>query len=498
MRSKRKSERGWPARILMIAIAIVILAPFFVLGAYIAAARWLLTGPKLRALINAQPDMMMIDWAEAVSRFPGRVSLKNVSVRGSDPYVQWIVRMDSADVEISIPALMSKTLRFTSLRASGISFHLRSKVPADAAKSLDMSVIPPIPGFPDPPVRLPGKTFPPADPRALLLDMRAVFLDHLEDIWIDAYRYQGPARAEGSFQLRPLQFAQIGPAKLVFNGGEARIGKAEAGFTLDGTVVLKSDGFAPLDMLGNKVFAVTSGDVKLETGFKIQALAPLFPDIRSRLQGGSGKATIAATIVHGVTKANVAIAVQDAVVQLDLYKLQGNADIRAAIPRINLLGGPIDVSGSRVILADVRVFGSTDPRRWSGRFDVRSGKVDVTTTATVEAKTQDARPLLAVLGVALPPWTKDLVDLKDFSGGARASVGPSAIRIQGFEARGGDFHIQGHYVREKAKTDGAFLIESGILSVGVELDGKKAKVRPLFAKQWFAKQGDGALDRLGR
>ena len=45
-------------------------------------------------------------------------------------------------------------------------------------------------------------------------------------------------------------------------------------------------------------------------------------------------------------------------------------------------------------------------------------------------------------------------------------------------------------MREKGKTDGAFLIESGILSVGVELDGKKTKVRPLFAKQWYAKLGD--------
>jgi hypothetical protein len=45
-------------------------------------------------------------------------------------------------------------------------------------------------------------------------------------------------------------------------------------------------------------------------------------------------------------------------------------------------------------------------------------------------------------------------------------------------------------VREKGKTDGALLIESGILSVGVEMDGKKTTVRPLFAKQWYAKQGD--------
>ena len=51
------------------------------------------------------------------------------------------------------------------------------------------------------------------------------------------------------------------------------------------------------------------------------------------------------------------------------------------------------------------------------------------------------------------------------------------------------FHIQGNYVREKGRTDGAFLIESGILSVGLELDGKKTTLRPLFAKKWYAEQG---------
>ncbi len=108
----------------------------------------------------------------------------------------------------------------------------------------------------------------------------------------------------------------------------------------------------------------------------------------------------------------------------------------------------------------------------------------------MRAKVQDARPLLAVLGAPLPGWTKPLVNLKNLAGGANATLGPSVVRIQGLDMEGDTFHIQGNYVREKGKTDGAFLIESGILSVGVELDGTKAKVRPLFAKQWYAKLGD--------
>ena len=473
------------------AVAVVVLSPFIGRALYPVVTRRLFAGPRLRAMINVLPQYLLLDYREAVSEKPGHLTIKDLSIRGSDPNVQWIIRLSQADVEFELSALLHRSFKVTKLRGSGLSFYLRNKIKPELLKTTDVSVLPPVPGFSDPPLRSPDDKFPPVDPKALLIDVPSVAIEHFDDIWVDGYHFRGGARVDGSFVLKPAIQAQIGPAKLTFESGEVRIGKAGDGISVLGDVTATFDSFAPLEYQDAKVFQVITAQVKLEGAFqKLQALAPLFQAYGTRLEGGTGKATITAAIDHGIAKGGIEAAVRNAVVQLDTYKLQGNADISLKLPKWNLVSGPIDVSGTSVAISETREFRSKNPKRWSGRFDIPSGKIDVTTTATVRAKVQDARPLLAVLGAPLPGWTKPLVNLKNLAGGANATLGPSVVRIQGLDMEGDKFHIQGNYVREKGKTDGAFLIESGILSVGVELDGTEAKVRPLFAKQWYAKLGD--------
>ena len=104
------------------AIALVVLSPFLGRALYPVATRWLLTGPRLRAMINAQPQYLLLDWGEAVSEKPGHLTIKNLSIRGSDPNVQWIIRLADADVEFDLSSLLRRTFRVTTLRGSGLSF----------------------------------------------------------------------------------------------------------------------------------------------------------------------------------------------------------------------------------------------------------------------------------------------------------------------------------------------------------------------------------------
>ncbi len=499
MKDNRKRPKGRTARILGILFVLWLLSPILGLIAFPFATRWLLSGPKLRALINAQPQFLLLDYDEAVSRWPGKLTIKGLRIRGSDPNVQYVIRLENAEIEYSVLALIRKTFKVQSLKGSGLAFALRNKLEPAAAKKADTSVLPEIPGFSDPPLRSPDDVPPPPDPKVWLVVVHGIAIDRFDDIWVDAYHFRGSARVDGSFVLRPALFAQVGPAKVTLASGAVRIGKSEEDIPIAGTVSATFDGFAPLEYPNSKVFEKTSAEIKLAGSFqKLEALQHLFQLYGRRLGAGVGKATIEGTIDHGIAKGSINAAINNAVVQLDKYRLQGDLELHVPFPRWNLVSGPIDVSGSRVVVSDTRVYGSTDPWRWAGRFDIPSGKIDVTTTATVEAKTQDARPLLAILGVDLPGWTKGLLTLKDFSGSARAVLGPSVVRIQDFDAKGDTYRIQGHYVREKGATDGAFLIESGILSVGVELDGKAATVRPFFAKQWFAKQGNGSGEAASR
>ena len=180
--------------------------------------------------------------------------------------------------------------------------------------------------------------------------------------------------------------------------------------------------------------------------------------------------------------------------RLDKLGLRGDADLRLLIPAWNLATGPLEISGSRVAFSNVRASGSDDSRRWWGRFAIRSGKIGSTTTARIDAETRDARPLLALLAADLPAWTRDLLNLDTFSATGTVSLGPSLTRLRGLDARGGSFHVQGHYFRDEATRDGAFLIESGSLSVGLELEPAATKIRLLGAKQWYEEEREARSD----
>jgi hypothetical protein len=485
---RARIPRGW--------ILILVLAPLLALAAYDAAAHWLLSGPKLRALINADPESLSLDYDQATSFWPGRVTIKNLRIRGSDQNVQWIIRLANARVDYSVLALARRTFRVRSLRGTGLSFSLRNKLEPAELEAANVAVLPAVPGFADPPLRsaqVQGAE-PEGDPWRI--DVRTLFIDHFDEIWIDAFHYRGVARLEGGFFLRPGLLARIGPARISFESGETRIGRAPVGISVSGIVSGAFEPFEPPSVHGSEVWQKASGEVTLDARFeRLQSLEHLVRSAAgTRLEDGAGKGTIRATIEHGIAKGEVRLAVHDGSVRLEKLALQGEADLRLLIPRWNLTSGPLEVSGSRLALSEVRSSGSDASRRWWGRFHVPSGKIGTTTSAGIEATTRDARPLLALFAADLPAWTRGLVDLDDFTATATVDIGPSLTRVRGLDARGGSFHIQGHYLRQKTNREGAFLIESGALNLGLELQRDATKIRLLGAKRWFEEQPDGGSE----
>ena len=278
-----------------------------------------------------------------------------------------------------------------------------------------------------------------------------------------------------------------------FESGRVSIGDAPAGLAVSGTVSGAFEPFEPPLVHGSEVWRKVSGEVALDAGFErlasLQYLAR--PAAEARLEDGAGSGTIRAAIERGLAKGEIRLAVREGTVRLRELGLQGNADLRVLIPRWNLVSGPLDVSGSRLALSEVRSSGSDESRRWWGRFDVRSGAIGRTTSAAITATTRDARPLLALFSAELPAWTRGLVNLDDFTATATVDAGPSLTRVRDLDARGGNFHVQGHYVRRNAEREGAFLIESGALSLGLEIEQTATKLRLIGAKQWFEGQPEG-------
>lgn len=489
LKKKLAQRARHPWRLLLL----LVLAPLLSLVVYAAAARWLLSGPKLRALINADAESLTLDYDEATSLWPGRVTIRNLRIRGSDQNVQWIIRLADARVDYSVLALVKRTFRAKRVRGTGLSFFLRNKVEPGEAKGADLSVLPPIPGFTDPPLRTPEVQGPKAPGNPWRIEVRKIRLERFDEIWLDAWHFRGAARLDGAFFLRPGLLVWIGPARVDFESGEVRIGRAPVGVAVSGSIDGTFEPFEPPKVYGSEVWQKTSGKVKLDARFdRLESLEHLFSSAGTRLEEGAGNATIRAAIERGIAKGEVRLAVHDGSVRLKKLALRGDADLSLLIPAWNLMSGPLEISGSRVALTDVRASGSDDSRHWWGRFAIPSGKIDSTTTMHIDAETRDARPLLALLAADLPAWTRGLVNLDDFSATGTVSFGPSLTRVRGLDARGGSYRIQGRYLRDKATRDGAFLIESDALSVGIELQPDATKLRLLGAKKWFEEQRQDA------
>lgn len=567
--------------------AVLILLTAGIVGGYATlplVVRRLLTGPQLRVLINARPQDFFIDWEEATSPRMGHVVIRNLTLRGSDPNVQWFARVEKLELEYSLLALLRRSFQARDVRGSGLSFALRSKLPAGSTVA-DAALLPPIPGFSDPPLKSPDDHFF-VEPRPWVVDLRNVSIDHFDDIWVNQIRYRGAARVQGGLFLRPLQLVRIVAAAISLDGGQLRIGDSPDGLGLTGSIIVSSRAFEPLrvplpdlpgvitaelkldvradklqtlgdlftlpagvklvggaatvavrgasregvvdgqvslsidggrarfgDASGNVGFGgsvvVSSQPVRLLSEPKGDLLAALAGDVKldlrvdrlqsldtliklpagSKLEGGVATATVQVAAKEGVADGKLSLAVKKAVLRTKEYRIHGDASVELPVRKWKLSARSYDVSGARVALTDIYSTGDDPARNWWGTIDVPSGRFGKTISAKPTLRCRDARPLLAMLGVKLPPWTNGLVKLDDFSATADFVSAPETMRVTDLDAKGGTFHILGQFAQDGTVANGAFLVQSGILLLGVEVvPPKPAKVRLLLAKQWYEKQ----------
>lgn len=669
----RRRKALWAALVLLLAAGLAAYASLPLV------VRRLLTGPKLRVLINARPQDFFIDWEEASSPRTGHVVIRNLTLRGSDPNVQWFARIEKLELDYSLLALLRRTFQARNVKGSGLSFSLRSKLPPGSTVA-DAALLPPIPGFSDPPLKSPNDHFF-VEPRPWVVDLRNVAIDHFDDIWVNQVRYRGAARVQGGLFLRPLQLVRIVAAAISFDGGQARFGDAPDGLGLSGSVIVTSRAFEPLrvplpdlpgvitaelklDVRADKLQALgqfvslpggatisggsatvairatakegvldgqvtlgidggrarlgqtqatidfsgsvvassppvqllrephgdllagLTGDVKLDVRVdKIQTLNPFLTlpagailsggsatfaihgaakkglvdgqvtlgieggqarlgrapgtigfsgsivasstpvlllrephgdllagltgdvklDVRldklqtlagivtlpagAKLEGGGATAKVRVAAREGTADGKVSVAIKKLALKTKDYRLHGDATVELPVRQWKLAARSYDISGTHVTLTDIYSTGDDPARNWWGTLDIPSGRVGTTISARPTLRCRDARPLLALFGVKLPPWTNGLVKLDDFSATANFASGPGTLRVTDLDAKGGTFHILGQFLQDGTVSNGAFLIQSGILLLGVEVvPPKPAKVRLLLAKQWYEKQ----------
>ena len=484
---KRHVLRG-----ILIAFGVLILvSPVVFVAAYRIVAKKFLSGPALRAEINQKPEEIFIDWDEAESTWPGFATVKNLRIRGSDPNVQWIVIVPEARLRFSLLPLMRKNFIVTRLQPKSIQFRLRQKLVSGKYSEEQVQHLPPIPGFSDPPLRVPEQQLaePEADP--FTFEVKDVATDAFDDIWVDSFRYRGPSKLRGRFRLKPGYRAQIGPASVDFGGGALAAAGKPALTELRGRLEATFSEWDVQELTENKIFRVVTAKIELAGPTEgvdfLDGLLQLGHGVH--VSGGPGKFSLSGEIDKGKASGNAGITAKKGKYVRPGLSLVGSADAKLKFSNWVLDGGSPDISGTTLKITDVFVAG-VDPKTkpWWGEFQLPSGRLSNGLTAKVAIKCQDGRPLLAFLGAGLPKWVQGLIDLDGLTASADVVFSEPRTAVRGLSAEGGQFKIEGDYDRRGDRSRGAFLIDNGgLLVIGVELDGPRTVVRPLLAKQWFEK-----------
>jgi hypothetical protein len=470
-------------KLAILAAAAVLLAAALSVGQHL-----LVSGPRLRELVNTKPEELLVEYDRATAWVPGTLRFTNLRVRSRDPNVEWEFRMPSARLDYAPLALLSRTFRVRRLVASELVFHLRERQHPDRV-SRNAPLFPRIEGYADPPMRDPSE--PPHPPRTSppwTIRLDALDSGAAREIWIGPWRYQGDAHVSGGFTLQPGWRAEVGPATIELRKVDLRVGEDTVLSGAHGAAHCTIRSFDVRQVKGGEVWPYIDGDFALDGAVEALEFFRHFLDERSApaLRKGRGAAKVQIKIERGIGHGGATLEAAGVEAKAAGGGLRGDLTLRAQLPRWDFEKSEMDVAGSRLELRDVTAStrGGSETRWW-GRARIAQGRIHGGLDARVEAECRDARPLYRLFSVKLPGWAEQMLDLEDLRATAHLRLASALTAFEGLSVTGGEYRISGEFEKVRDRARGVFLVEKGKLAVAVQIDGENHSVRPLGAREWY-------------
>jgi hypothetical protein len=208
---------------------------------YLVGMNLFLSTPLFGTVVNAQPDIIDIHYARAWSILPGKIHARDLSIRGRDGDVEWILRLDEVDFGVSFLAFTQRRFQANHVHGTGISFRLRQRLDAEPSSPAEVADLPPIEGLPPYSVRPPSKPSPgkwnDAKYDLWMAHLEDIVADDVRQVWIDRTRFEGSARIDGRFFFKPVRAVDAGPARVTVARGRVQTGDRSVAEALDGSSV---------------------------------------------------------------------------------------------------------------------------------------------------------------------------------------------------------------------------------------------------------------------
>ncbi len=195
---------------------------------YAAAMNVFLSTSLFARVIDGKPDVIDIHFHRGWSVVPGHIHAKDLSIRGRDGNVEWLLRLDDVEFDVALTALAHQRFEASHVYGRGISFRARQRLDAPPRAAADLADLPPIEGLPPYALRpLPSpepEVWSDAAYHLWSARLEDVVASDVREVWIDSRRFEGSARIAGRFYLKPIRTVEIGPIRIDVREGRMLTG----------------------------------------------------------------------------------------------------------------------------------------------------------------------------------------------------------------------------------------------------------------------------------
>jgi len=320
----------------------------------------------------------------------------------------------------------------------------------------------------------------------------------MNELWINEFRYLGPAHAEGSFLLAPLKHLQVGPVLTRFQGGRFSAGKHVIASHLDATI---TSTIAPLDLShvsADAVLGAVSASIRCDSRIDDLSAAQLYLDgvtlhgegaLTIDLVAVSGKVTGDSTAklklerleghasgfaLSGTTELLVSVSAHD--------KLQAQATLAALLGTPPLDGEPMKV---RVERATLDALMSSSNLGASPAFE--------RLIATVDVRADDARPVVRLAARYVPIIAPAVLGAGPLTASGTATVTPEYALLRLNASKLGSANLTGALVHASQKWNGAAAGRIDQHALGLQVVDSALHFQPFVGDDWLEKE----LNRVG-
>ncbi len=468
--------------------------------AYLVGINLFLSTALFEMAIDGDPKTLDIHFERGWSLRPGRVHAKNLSIRGRDGSVEWMLRIDEVQFDLSFAALAQRRFAASHVRGYGGSFRLRSRLDPWQVNPARVAGLPPIAGFPAVPVRpyrqCSASEWSDADYHLWTVQLEDVRADAVAELWIDRHRLQGSTSSSGRFFLKPVRAVEVGPLHTEIRGSDLSVGGERWTEGLDASADFVLPRFDPR--------LQTGGDLLRELSLGVEAHG-VVPDV--------GKLPIA---LRSDVRLQGALELRRLGLRLERGRPLAGSHVDGVGPEVVLEQGDYRISSAVAFAGDVQdgaeslaahaVAGGARLER-AGQTVVVAPRVDIMATArapeagrgvdglhlTVESpdlQTPDVR----VLAPYIPPSAKVTLASGRARGGAWGEIWPDESRARGranmqaedIDVRVADVHLTGGAAAEAS-------LSSFDWSTG-RIEAPQASVTVDSRVEVGAKKGAAAVD----